>query len=162
MDTAHSRPVRIAIGASASQMGPQGQHLTPVIHRGVIPVEAVSAGRIHMPGGHVAHAHRHRTTELIVYVLDGWAATLWGQDMQPIAHGPGSMLYVPAGVPHTAVNLSMNTSVLAVEFQSNPDFGGDVELMPELDPVAASRVEPLRAEHADHLGNARATGRAPW
>jgi uncharacterized RmlC-like cupin family protein len=107
-------------------------------------VAGASAGMVRMPGNHVAKVHVHHHTEVIVYVLEGFAATLWGEQMEPLLHGPESVVYIPPGVPHTAVNLSSTDEVRAVEFRTDPRFNHDTELLPDLEEVAAARVVDLR------------------
>lgn len=141
-----ARPVRVSIADQAGVASPQGQHLTPIIYSSTAPVQSIAAGHVFMPAGHLARAHVHHNTEIIVYVLEGIAATLWGEEMEPLIHGPGSMIWVPAGVPHTAINLSETMPVKALEIRTDPAFNDDVELLPHLDDVAASRVGALRDE----------------
>jgi uncharacterized RmlC-like cupin family protein len=84
-------------------------------------------------------------------VLDGWAATLFGEEMTPMVHGPGSVIWVPAGLVHAAVNLSRVQLLVAVEHRTDPEFNADVELVPELQELAQQRAEELWEEHRTML-----------
>ncbi len=143
LNSAAQRPISVSIEQQPSHTGLQGQNLTPIIYSGTAPVGALSAGRVVMPPRHLARAHVHNHTEIIVCVLEGRAATLWGNDMQPLVHDAGSMVWVPAGVPHAAVNLSNTDRVVAIEVRTDPAFNDDVELLPDLDEVAAEQVRKL-------------------
>lgn len=133
---------------------PQGQMLTPLLHRGTAPVSGISAGSVVMPAGHWSRAHVHDRSEITVVVLEGWAVTLCGVDMEPFVHGPGSVIWVPAGVPHAAVNLSEDHRVVALEHRTDPEFNADVRLLSELDALVARRVPEVRAEYVTRLDRA--------
>jgi uncharacterized RmlC-like cupin family protein len=108
---------------------------------------AIGAGVVIMPPSGMSKAHKHAEHELVVTVVDGWAATFLGEQLEEVTiHGPGDFLYIAAGTPHMAVNLSVDTRVLAVETRTDPDFNGDVVLMPELDELVSGRVIVLRED----------------
>ncbi|MFC7344542.1 cupin domain-containing protein [Saccharopolyspora griseoalba] len=127
--------------------GPQGQRLANLIHQGVADGCRSAMRAVIMPGGHMAGAHRHPHHEVQVLVLQGYAASLVGEDMRPVLHRAGEAIRIPPGVPHAAVNLSASRPVTAIETITDP-YSGDVALMPELDAVAEQVADQLRGERA--------------
>ncbi|MEW2507614.1 cupin domain-containing protein [Amycolatopsis sp. NPDC047767] len=150
------------IDHAVREVSPQGQALTPIVHSGTVSGTRLSSYGITMPPGHLSRAHVHLGADVLVHVLRGWAATLWGETMQPIRHGAGEQILIPAGVPHAALNLSRKSSVVALEVRTDPHANRDVELLPDLDPIAAARVEDLQNQHRDRNTQATAEGRMPW
>ena len=67
--------------------------------------------------------HVHPTQEEVIYVLSGKGVTETTGDKQEIA--PGSVVFVPAGVPHATVNASKTESLKAIIIKSPP---GDEEV----------------------------------
>jgi uncharacterized RmlC-like cupin family protein len=135
------------------ESGLQDQPLAPVVHAGIAPVTALSAGLVRMPGGHTTKAHRHVRSEVIVHVTHGMAASLVGTTMTPVLHPPGSLVYIGAGLPHAAVNLYPHTTdpdqvehttCHACETRTDPLFDSDVDLLPDLDELVAERAAQLR------------------
>jgi uncharacterized RmlC-like cupin family protein len=141
-------------------LGPQGQVLTPMITSEVAGTVGLSGGMVRMPGGRVSKAHAHARSEIIVAVLAGSAATVvWDGDRpRVLPHGPGEMCYVPAGVPHGAVNLDPTTEVVALEFRTDPAFNDDVVLLPGLDGQLSELADELRRQPAPHPGQAWPVG----
>ena len=86
-----------------------------------------------MPPSGMSKAHKHAEHELVVTIVDG---------------GPGDFIYIAAGTPHMAVNLSTEARMPAVEARTDPAFNGDVVLMPELDEMVSGRVTALREDFA--------------
>jgi uncharacterized RmlC-like cupin family protein len=62
--------------------------------------------------------HMHPTQEEVIYVLEGRGVTETQEDK--IAIGPGSAVYVPAGVYHATSNLSHTEFLKAVIIKSPP------------------------------------------
>jgi quercetin dioxygenase-like cupin family protein len=61
----------------------------------------------------------HPTQEEVIYVLEGKGMAETREDKMAI--GPGSVVFVPAGVYHATVNLSDTESLKAVIIKSPPD-----------------------------------------
>ena len=126
----------------------QGQLLAPVITYQRCGARQLSAGLVVMPPGAMSRAHRHAQHEMIVVIVDGWAATLIGEQLTPLLHGPGEFLFIPAGVTHVAVNLSRRHDLIAVEARADADFNRDVVLTPSHD-QAAQRVAGRLRQNAE-------------
>ncbi|OLZ51653.1 hypothetical protein BS329_15415 [Amycolatopsis coloradensis] len=131
-----------------SVLGAQQQILTPAVHSGVAPVRHLSAGSARMPGEYSTQAHEHPDSEIIVFVHRGLAVSLWGEDMTPVLHRPGSVMWIPPGVAHAAVTLNPHRGVAAFEVRSDRTFGDDTVLRPDLDFLVSKRIRDLRSDYA--------------
>src|SRR5690348_4822245 len=79
------------VGISGATVGAQGL----AMHLVVIP-----------PGAR-SEPHLHVGYETGIYVLEGEVLTRWGQQLeQEVVSRAGEFLFIPAGVPHEAINLS--------------------------------------------------------
>jgi uncharacterized RmlC-like cupin family protein len=63
--------------------------------------------------------HVHPTQEEVIYVLEGRGSSESQEDKIEI--GPGSVVYVPAGVYHATTNLSHSEPLRALIVKSPPD-----------------------------------------
>jgi uncharacterized RmlC-like cupin family protein len=140
--------VRTSAYSSKMEVGPQGQRLLPGINADLAGSTQVSSGLVMMPPGVQSKAHVHNKYEIIIFILEGWAASLVGDDLEPAVQGPGEFVFIPAGVPHLAVNLSTTHRVVGLEVRADPQFNEDVTLLPELDEHSQSIVKELRKKHA--------------
>jgi uncharacterized RmlC-like cupin family protein len=111
-----------------------------------------------MPPGRHSRAHLHAVHEIVVCCIVGTAVTLVGPELEPVRHGPGEFIYIPAGVAHVAVNLSTTEPLVAVEMRTDPHFNDDVVLLPELEEAAAEAAARVQATFAADPGVAP----APW
>lgn len=135
-------------GELARTRGVQRQVLVRALHSGVAPVRQLGAGVVRMPGAHHTKPHIHPRSEIVVYVCSGVAASLCGPDLRPLLHWPGSVMWIPPGTPHVAVNLDDHDDLVAFEVRADPTFEEDTTLCPDLDPLAEHRVNQLRQEPA--------------
>ncbi|MFS8104205.1 cupin domain-containing protein [Lentzea alba] len=92
----------------------QGNRIMPVVSRVLCGATEVSACYVNLPPGGSSKVHLHRNAEVVVVCLKGFAATLIGPELEPKEHGAGEFIFIPKGVVHAAVNLSMNSTVEAV------------------------------------------------
>ena len=63
--------------------------------------------------------HVHPTQEEVIFVLEGRGISETGEDKIEI--GPGSVVFVPAGVYHATTNLSQTEPLRALIVKSPPD-----------------------------------------
>ncbi len=87
-----------------------------------------------IPPGSRTKAHVHESHESAFYLIGGKEVELWtGERLEhkSVAH-PGDYLYIPAGVPHVAVNRTA-TPADAVGARTDPSEQESVVLRPELD-----------------------------
>lgn len=85
------------------------------------------------PGGRTK-AHIHENHESAFYVMSGDEVELWtGEDLneKAVAHA-GDYLYIPAGVPHVAVNRGA-TPALCVGARTDPNEQESVVMRPDLE-----------------------------
>ncbi len=71
--------------------------------------------------GYVHKLHSHPNQEEVIYVLSGKGITETEEDRREI--GPGSVVFIPAGVEHATVNLSTTESLKAVIIKAPPEEG---------------------------------------
>lgn len=131
LGTAAKRPAVAVPRMSEAVFGPQGQRLFPTVTQATCGTTRLSGCTVVMPPGRVARAHLHHHTDSIVIVAEGYAATLMGEEFEPLLHGPGEFLFIPEGVVHAAVNLSPTSRLIAFEVRTDPLFNDDVVPTPE-------------------------------
>ena len=135
------KPVGAKVGcvvpAGESYQGKQGPNYTPGISAQSVGSERLWLGSVVLPPGGRTRAHVHEHHESAFYMVSGDEAELWTGDQleqRAIAHA-GDFLYIPAGVPHVAVNLSQTTPAVFIGARSDPNEQESVILQPELDPM---------------------------
>ncbi len=88
--------------------------------------EAVGATRLAMhigvlPPGMVGPAHTHAEHETAVYVLEGEALIRWGTGLEhEVRAAAGDFVFVPAGMPHQAINPSASEPCRTVIARTDP------------------------------------------
>lgn len=81
-----------------------------------------------IPPGARSEPHRHIGYETGIYVLAGRVLTRWGERLEhEVVSEAGDFLFVPAGVPHEAVNLSATEPARAVVARNDPAEQDNVE-----------------------------------
>src|SRR5262245_23771503 len=79
-----------------------------------VGISAVTAGAtgismnlVIIPPGGFAEPHLHRNFETAIYVLSGRVRTRYGPELcESVINEAGDFIFIPANVPHQAVNLS--------------------------------------------------------
>jgi uncharacterized RmlC-like cupin family protein len=136
---------------AAYESGPQRQALSPAVHTGVAPIEILSSGVVRMPGFHQALPHIHVRSEVAIFMVLGFAASLVGENLEhTFVHAPHSIMMIGAGVPHLGLNLSSDVA-LAFEARTDPAFNDDVERLPHLDALAATRATQVQEDFRNGL-----------
>jgi uncharacterized RmlC-like cupin family protein len=115
--------------------GKQGLNYAPGISAQSAGSQALWLGSATLPprGGRTK-AHLHEDHETAIYVISGEEAELWtGEQLEhrDVAHA-GDYLYIPAGVPHVAVNRS-ETPVVFIVARTDPNEQESVVMRPELE-----------------------------
>jgi len=86
-----------------------------------------------LPPGARAKTHLHRGIETAVYVIEGEAEMLWGEQLEHRLEARASeYVYVPADMPHLVMNNSNARCVALVAHSARDDQEGIV-MRPELD-----------------------------
>jgi uncharacterized RmlC-like cupin family protein len=74
-----------------------------------------------IPPGARSEPHQHLGYETGIYVLEGVVATRWGARLEhEVVSRAGEFLFIPAGVPHEALNLSATEPARAVVARNHP------------------------------------------
>ena len=88
-----------------------------------------------LPPGERTKAHIHQYHESAFFLLSGGEVELWTGDQlehREVAH-PGDYLFIPANVPHVAVNRSKTAPAVFVGVRNEPTAQESVVMRPELD-----------------------------
>jgi uncharacterized RmlC-like cupin family protein len=74
-----------------------------------------------IPPGGKSEPHVHVGYETGIYVLEGEVLTRWGESLEnEVVSVAGQFLFIPAGVPHEATNLSQSSAAKAVVARNDP------------------------------------------
>ena len=134
MDTTTGPKLGRVVPAGESYRGKQGPNYTPGISAETVGSERLWLGSVVLPPGGRTKAHVHDHHESAFYMVSGDEAELWtGAQLEhrEVAHA-GDYLYIPAGVPHVAVNRGA-TPALFVGARTDPNEQESVVMRPELD-----------------------------
>lgn len=112
----------------------QGSHYTPGISAETVGSDVLWFGMVMLPPGKRTKAHIHGKHETAFYFLSGDEVELWtGDQLQHCEKArPGDYMYIPAGVPHVAVNRG-STPAVFVGARNEPTAQESVIMHPELD-----------------------------
>jgi uncharacterized RmlC-like cupin family protein len=129
---------RVKIGrvvrAGEPYAGKQGPNYTPGVSAETVGSQGLWLGSVVIPPGGRTRAHVHDHHESAFYLVSGDEAELWTGDQlehREVARA-GDYLYIPAGVPHVAVNRGA-TPALFVGARTDPNEQESVVMRPELD-----------------------------
>ncbi|MDX8149484.1 aromatic prenyltransferase [Lentzea sp. BCCO 10_0061] len=96
---------------------------------------------IAMPPRTRGHVHLHEEHETSLYVSKGWSRTYFGHSLEHFVDAKaGQLIYIPAGIPHLATNLS-DEPVEGVVARTDPNEQESVVLVAELEQIAARRFD---------------------
>ncbi|WP_127998414.1 cupin domain-containing protein [Piscinibacter defluvii] len=74
-----------------------------------------------IPPGARAEPHLHRGYETAIYVIEGRVETRWGEGLvHSVVSEAGDFLFIPADVPHEAINLSATEPARAIVARNDP------------------------------------------
>lgn len=135
MKTEMDPPNGCVVRASEPYRSQQGTLYTPGISAETVGARAVFLGIVTLPPGERTRAHVHERHESAFYLLAGEEVELWtGERLErrDIAHA-GDYLFIPANVPHVAVNRSRSTPAVFVGVRNEPTAQESVAMRPELD-----------------------------
>lgn len=76
---------------------------------------AISMNIVIIPPGARAQPHYHDGFETTIYLLKGEVQTFYGPELaKSCVNKPGDFVFIPAGLPHQAVNLSNESEAVAI------------------------------------------------
>lgn len=111
------------------------------VYRAGVSAESVGSsmvwlGMISLPPGGRTSAHCHEGHETALLMTAGKEIEIWsGAELEQCERvRPGDYLFIPAGVPHVAVNRSPENAEF-VGARNDPSANESVVLMPELDNI---------------------------
>ena len=124
------------IRSTETYTGKQGPTYVGAISADSVGARAIWLGTITMAPGTRTRAHLHDSHETAMYVLAGEADLYFGTDLQEQAViRTGDYVFIPAGVPHVAVNRSQTEPLLVIATRTDPAEQESVVLLPELDRI---------------------------
>lgn len=86
-----------------------------------VGASGLSMHLVTIPPGARSDPHYHVGYETGIYVLEGRVLTRWGAKLEnEVTSLAGDFLFIPAGVPHEAVNLSASEPARAVVARNHP------------------------------------------
>jgi uncharacterized RmlC-like cupin family protein len=112
----------------------QGSLYTPAISAETVGAKSLFFGVVTIASGERTKAHLHQFHESAFYVLSGENIELWsgGELEHHEVARPGDYLFIPANVPHVAVNRGATAAVF-VGARNEPTAQESVVMLPELD-----------------------------
>ena len=113
----------------------QGSVYTPAVSEETVGAATLFLGMVTLPPGERTKAHVHARHESAFYMLDGEEVELWSGDElrhRAVAR-PGDYLFIPAGVPHVAVNLSCSRPAIFIGARNEPTAQESTVMRPDLD-----------------------------
>jgi uncharacterized RmlC-like cupin family protein len=134
METQPASPTRFVVRGSQPYISPQGSRYAPGVSAETAGASALFLGVVTLPAGERTRAHVHACHESAHYMLSGEEVELWTGarlERREVAR-PGDYLFVPAGMPHVAVNRSATPAVF-VTSRNEATAQENVQMCPELD-----------------------------
>jgi uncharacterized RmlC-like cupin family protein len=113
----------------------QGSIYTPGISTETVGATSVFLGIVTMGPGKRTKAHIHERHESAFYLVEGENVELWTGDRLQHCEvaNRGDYLFIPAGVPHVAVNRSSSKTAVFIGVRNEPTAQESVVMRPELD-----------------------------
>ncbi|MGK7914431.1 MAG: cupin domain-containing protein [Prochloraceae cyanobacterium] len=75
-----------------------------------------------IPPGATATPHFHQGFETGIYVLEGQVETRYGRNLEKSQiNQAGDFLFIPPGIPHSAINLSQTEPARAIVARNDPN-----------------------------------------
>lgn len=114
----------------------QGSRYAPGVSSETTGATSLFLGLVTLAPGQRTRAHVHEHHESAHYMLSGEEVELWTGPALQRRHvvRPGEFLFIPAGVPHVAVNRGHCPAVF-VAARNDAHLQEGARLLPELDPL---------------------------
>lgn len=125
------------VRSAETYTGKQGPTYAGAISADSVGARAIWLGMISMAPGTRTRAHLHDSHETAMHVLGGEAEFFFGSRLEErTVIRAGDYLYIPAGIPHVAVNRSQTEPLVVIAARTDASEQESVVLLPELDGVA--------------------------
>lgn len=123
------------VPGDASYESRQGSVYEPGISKETVGATGVFLGRVSLAPGRRTKAHVHEHHESAFLVLAGEDIELWtGDRLQHCEPAKaGDYLFIPANVPHVAVNRSPRAPAVFIGVRNEPTAQESVIMRPDLD-----------------------------
>lgn len=135
MDSSQDAKFGRVVRGSESYQSIQGSIYAPGISAETVGAKGLFLGMVTIPPEGRTKAHIHEHHESAFYLVSGEEVELWtGNQLEQkdVAH-PGDYLFIPAQVPHVAVNRSMTSPAIFIGVRNEPTTQESVIMLPELD-----------------------------
>ncbi len=128
---------RCVIRGAEPYTSAQGTVYAPGISAETVGTASLFLGMVTLPPGERTKAHVHDRHESAFYMLSGEQVELWtGRQLEHCAVArPGDYLFIPAGMPHVAVNRSASQPAVFIGTRNEATAQESVVMRPELDAV---------------------------
>jgi uncharacterized RmlC-like cupin family protein len=148
----NTNQARVVRGVGAAAQAEQGSIYASGISAETVGAAALWLGIVSLPAGGRTGAHFHTEHESALYMMSGVAVELFTG--AALEHRdtvrPGDFVFIPAGLPHVAVNRSDVTAVF-MGARTDPSANESVVMLPELD--AAFVMNEAGAKGGEHDGD---------
>ena len=126
---------RSVVSGAAPYTSAQGTVYAPGVSAETAGSTGLFLGIVTLPPGQRTHAHVHERHESAFYLLSGESIELWtGESLEHRAEArPKDFLYIPAGLPHVAVNRSATVPAIFIGARNEATAQESVVMRPELD-----------------------------
>jgi uncharacterized RmlC-like cupin family protein len=123
------------VSGGAPYRSEQGSIYAPGISKETAGSQAVFLGQVTLGPRERTRAHIHEGHESAFYLLSGENVELWtGERLQHCERAQaGDYLFIPANVPHVAVNRSARLPAVFIGVRNEPTAQESVVMRPELD-----------------------------
>lgn len=123
------------VPGAASYRSEQGSVYAPGISKETVGARALFLGRVTLGPGERTRAHIHEGHESAFYMLSGENVELrTGERLEHVVHAQaGDYLFIPANVPHVAVNRSTRLPAVFIGVRNEPTAQESVVMRCELD-----------------------------
>jgi uncharacterized RmlC-like cupin family protein len=127
-------PERFVVRPADAHTSDQGSRYAPGVSSETTGATSLFLGLITLAPGQRTRAHTHEHHESAHYMLSGEEVELWtGPSLQRRdVVRPGEFLFIPAGLPHVAVNRGRSPAVF-VGARNDATLQESAHLLPELD-----------------------------
>lgn len=127
---------KVIRSAGATTQAEQGSLYSAGVSAETVGATGLWLGVISLPAGKRTGAHLHATHETALYMMSGDEVELRSGtrlEQRDIIR-PGDYLFIPAGLPHVAVNRSEVAAVF-MGARTDPNANESVVMLPELEAV---------------------------
>jgi uncharacterized RmlC-like cupin family protein len=145
-------PAVVVLSPKAAQEVRQGMAQFQGISGATAGATGLSMNLTAFGPGDKSKAHYHRGFETAIWGVSGRIALYHGPALEHRSLiEPGTFVFIPAGVPHVAFNLSDVAPATAISARNDPAEQENVVLVPELDGRRDADAAALKADLAAGL-----------